>query len=148
MWGNSVAATAAAFAVVGPARRVLVAGAGAPLTHRSPTVDTAVALSAAAGVAVSAVGVATGGYRPFFHEPLAILAVVVAGRAVKGRLRRPASSAADALAAVAPSAALRRAGPPGGKGEGGGGMTHPSRPTPVGRATGCWCPRARGCSWT
>ncbi|GAB0498569.1 hypothetical protein MMPV_009915 [Pyropia vietnamensis] len=101
-WSTPIAGVAATIAAVGPARRVLIAGTAALLRRRSPNMDSAVALSAAAGVAASAVGAVTGGYAPFFHEPLATLAVVSAGRMVETRLRSRATAAADELAAVAP----------------------------------------------
>lgn len=105
-------AAAAAVASLGSAWRMLADGVAAVTPRRrggggSPNMNSLVALSAGVGTAASAVGALPGAYPPFFHEPLATLAVVGAGRALEGLFRRRAVVVAGALAAMQPAVALR-----------------------------------------
>ena len=104
----AVNAALSVVALAGPGRKLMVSGVTAAAAG-APTMDTLVALGAAASFAVSTVAVAVPGlgWGTFFEEPAMLLGIVAAGRAAEARARLAAASDMASLAALLPRTARK-----------------------------------------
>ena len=108
MHSVSLSAGLAVLALVGPGRQIVVEGTNA-LMRGSPTMDTLVALSTCTAFVTSVAAVAMPALRwkPFFEEPVMLMAFIMLGRNMEERAKLAASSDMAALLDVVPSTARR-----------------------------------------